>query len=76
MSGPVTERVRSLSGAAAVICGDIAITVAAVIGAGHASSAEAVGILSGAFTAMSTMTTAYFGIKGISNTAQKSHNPT
>lgn len=32
---------------------------------------QAVGVLSGAFTAVATMTTAYLGIKAVSNTAQE-----
>ncbi|MEU6143022.1 hypothetical protein ABZ848_21970 [Streptomyces sp. NPDC047081] len=71
-----TERVRSLSGAAAVFFGDAAVAVAASIGVLHVAgttngSAQIVGILSAAFTAVSTTTTAYFGIKAMSNTAQR-----
>jgi hypothetical protein len=59
----------------AVVVGDIAIAVAAILGilhisSGDAQSAQFVAILTSAFTAIGTMTTAYFGIKSISNTAQ------
>jgi len=72
------EQVRALAGLLAVIAGDAAIAVAAIVGiahfAGSGSSAQAlpqvVAILSGAFTAIGTMTTAYFGIKAMSNTAK------
>src|SRR5262245_22409807 len=69
------EKVRAWSGLIAVVAGDLAIAVAAVLGITHfttsgTSSSQAVpqivAILSGAFTAISTMTTAYFGIKAIS----------
>jgi hypothetical protein len=72
------ERVRALAGLLAVIAGDTAIAVAAIVGiihfAGSGSSTQSlpqvVAILSGAFTAIGTMTTAYFGIKAMSNTAK------
>lgn len=72
------ERVRAWAGLAAVVAGDAAIAIAAIVGiihfAGSGSSTQAlpqvVAILSGAFTAIGTMTTAYFGIKAISNTAK------
>jgi len=47
--------------------------------AGSGSSSQAlpqvVAILSGAFTAIGTMTTAYFGIKAMSNTAKSLKSP-
>jgi hypothetical protein len=72
------DRTRSLSGLGAVVAGDIAIVMAAILGiiyisraSGTSSNApQIVAILSGGFTAIGTMTTAYFGIKSISNTAQ------
>jgi hypothetical protein len=64
----------------AVVAGDVAIAIAAILGILHFSSSGAsssgdqstqfVAILTSAFTAIGTMTTAYFGIKSISNTAQ------
>jgi hypothetical protein len=66
---------RSRAGVIVVVAGDIVIAIAAFIGinkfaAGNAAGASMVAILTSAFTAISTMTTAYFGIKTISNTAQ------
>jgi len=58
-----------------VAAGDVAIVVAAVWGVvktagGTASTSSLVAILTSAFTAIGTMTTAYFGIKSSANTAQ------
>jgi hypothetical protein len=69
------DKTRSITGLLAVVGGDIAIAVAAILGILHISSsstqsAQFVAILTSAFTAIGTMTTAYFGIKSISNTAQ------
>jgi hypothetical protein len=72
------EKTRALTGMAAVIAGDVAIAVAAILGialAGHgkaaaASLSQVVSILTSGFTAMATMTTAYFGIKASANTAK------
>ena len=77
------ERVRAWAGLAAVVAGDAAIAIAAIVGiihfAGSGSSTQAlpqvVAILSGAFTAIGTMTTAYFGIKAMSNTAKALKSP-
>lgn len=57
------------------VAGDIAMAIAAFVGiskfaTGNAAGASMVAILTSSFTAISTMTTAYFGIKTISNTAQ------
>ncbi|MFI9248655.1 hypothetical protein [Streptomyces sp. NPDC053069] len=66
------EKTRSLTGCVAVLVGDLAITVAAVLGIWWTrDTRDSVAILSSAFTAVTSMTTAYFGIKGISNTAQR-----
>lgn len=69
------EKVRAWAGLIAVVAGDTAIAIAAILGithfaAGANSASQIVAILSGAFTAIGTMTTAYFGIKAISNTAK------
>ena len=77
------ERVRAWAGLTAVVAGDAAIAIAAIVGilhfAGSGSSTQAlpqvVAILSGAFTAIGTMTTAYFGIKAMSNTAKALKSP-
>ncbi|MEU2715618.1 hypothetical protein [Streptomyces sp. NPDC007205] len=66
------EKTRSLTGCAAVLVGDLAITAAAVLGMWWTrDTRDSVAILSSAFTAVTSMTTAYFGIKGISNTASR-----
>ena len=64
-----------------VAAGDVAIVVAAVWGVIKAagtttSTANIVAILTSAFTAIGTMTTAYFGIKSSANTAQHYRPPT
>ncbi len=66
------EYIRSLAGAGAVIAGDVAIATAAcvVLVWTNAPNEAVVTVLTGAFTAISTMTAAYFGIKAASNTAQ------
>jgi hypothetical protein len=69
--------VRSWTGLLVVVGGDIAIAIAAVLGVAKASGSGAavtaiVSILTSAFTAIGTMTTAYFGIRAMSNTAQSS----
>ena len=66
---------RSRAGVIVVVAGDIVIAVAAFIGiskfsTGSAAGVSMVAILTTAFTAISTMTTAYFGIKMVSNIAQ------
>jgi hypothetical protein len=82
-SDPGVERTRAITGLAAVVAGDVAIAVAAILGivfatrGSVASSAlpQVVAILSSGFTAIGTMTTAYFGIKSISNTASSLAGP-
>jgi hypothetical protein len=69
------QRTRAWSGMWVVIGGDVAIAVAATFAVWKTAHTSAnltplVAILTSAFTAMSTMTTAYFGIKTMSNTAQ------
>src|SRR5690348_14971237 len=66
---------RSTAGVIVVVAGDVVIALAAFIGiikfaSGGVAATSMVAILTSAFTAISTMTTAYFGIKTISNTAQ------
>ena len=82
-SDPGVERTRALTGLIAVVAGDVAIAVAAILGivfatrGSVASSAlpQVVAILSSGFTAIGTMTTAYFGIKSMSNTANNLAGP-
>jgi hypothetical protein len=71
------EKTRSWTGLIAVVVGDVAIAIAATLGViavkdGSAGSASVVSILTSAFTAVGTLTTAYFGIKAVANTAQSS----
>ncbi|HEX6450253.1 MAG TPA: hypothetical protein VF060_12410 [Trebonia sp.] len=64
-----------MTGLLAVVAGDFAIAIAAVLGiiyvsrGSSAASTQIAAILSGGFTAIGTMTTAYFGIKSIANAA-------
>jgi hypothetical protein len=82
-SDPGVERTRAITGLAAVVAGDVAIALAAILGivfatrGSIASSAlpQVVAILSSGFTAIGTMTTAYFGIKSMSNTANNLAGP-
>jgi hypothetical protein len=68
------QRTRAWTGLGVVVFGDVAIAVAAVFGVvkagGGTNAAQVVSILTSAFTAIGTMTTAYFGIRAASNTAQ------
>lgn len=72
------EKVRAWAGLMAVVAGDTAIAIAAIVGIIHFAASgtssqvlpQIVAILSSAFTAIGTMTTAYFGIKAMSNTAK------
>jgi hypothetical protein len=69
------QRTRSWTGLWVVVLGDAAIVIAAVWGIVKTSGATASGspivaILTSAFTAIGTMTTAYFGIRSATNTAQ------
>jgi hypothetical protein len=67
------EKVRAWTSLLAVFLGDAVICLVVLIGirSSGASAQTSVAILGAAFTAVATMTTAYFGIKGIANTAQK-----
>ena len=71
------QRTRAWTGLLVVVAGDVAIALAAIWGVIKGTSGTAgsgntpdVAILTSAFTAIGTMTTAYFGIKSMSNTAQ------
>lgn len=71
------ERTRARTGLAAVIVGDAVICAAAILGVFEVGSSTTrgstvVAILTAAFTAVGTLTTAYFGIKAIANTAHTS----
>src|ERR1700733_3339372 len=75
-SGNDVQRTRAWTGLWVVVGGDIVIGVAGIVAvariasSGSGSQAAMVSILTSAFTAIATMTTAYFGIKSMSNTAQ------
>jgi|HubBroStandDraft_1064217.scaffolds.fasta_scaffold275195_2 predicted tellurium resistance membrane protein TerC len=75
--GNSVEKTRAWTGLIAVVMGDLAIALAAILGVvavknDGASSTMVVSILSSAFTAVGTLTTAYFGIKATANTAKNS----
>ncbi|MFJ5778653.1 hypothetical protein [Streptomyces sp. NPDC093094] len=66
------ERQRARYGLQAVLGSNLAIAVVAVVGVWQLDGDKAVivGVLTTAFTAISGVTTAYLGIKAVSNTAQ------
>jgi hypothetical protein len=67
------QRTRAWTGMWVVIGGDVAIGIAAILALWKTSGSgtnSSIAILTSAFTAISTMTTAYFGIRTMSNTAQ------
>jgi len=66
------ERYRARYGLQAVLLSNLAITVVAIFGVWRLDGDKSViiGVLTAAFTAVSTMTTAYLGIKAVSNTAK------
>ncbi|MGW1057341.1 hypothetical protein [Micromonospora rubida] len=65
-----------MAGLLVVVLGDAAIAAAAVVGLiimdRDAADAQSVAILTSAFTAISVITTSYFGIRAVTNTAQSS----
>ena len=68
------ETTRSWTGLWAVALGDVVIAVAAILGVywvkgGGSGSTSVVSIITSGFTAIGTLTTAYFGIKAVANTA-------
>ncbi|MCW7946914.1 hypothetical protein AAW14_34285 [Streptomyces hygroscopicus] len=66
------EKDRARYGLLAVIISNLAIAGVAIFGVWrlHGDKSVIVGILTAAFTAVSSMTTAYLGIKAVSNTAR------
>ncbi|MQY35666.1 hypothetical protein SRB17_36500 [Streptomyces sp. RB17] len=66
------EKVRARYGLLAVIVSNLAIVAVATVGVWRLDGDKSVivGILTAAFTAMSSMTTAYLGIKAVANTAK------
>jgi hypothetical protein len=77
VSGNDVQRTRAWTGLYVVVGGDIVIgfgAIVAVVRMANDSGRQAamVSVLTSAFTAIATMTTAYFGIRSMSNTAQSS----
>jgi hypothetical protein len=77
-SDNTVQMTRAWTGFLVVMIGDVAIAGAAILGlvvmsgGSDATGTTVMSILSSAFTAIATMTTAYFGIRAASNTAQSS----
>src|SRR5215472_6097185 len=74
-SDNAVQRTRAWTGLWVVAGSDVAIVLAAIWGVVKISTTSGSGqtivaILTSAFTAIGTMTTAYFGIKSVANTAQ------
>ncbi|GGS59644.1 MULTISPECIES: hypothetical protein [Streptomyces] len=66
------EKDRARYGLLAVVVSNLAIAAVAVVGVWRLDGDKAVivGVLTAAFTAVSSLTTAYLGIKAVSNTAR------
>ncbi|GLX54609.1 hypothetical protein Shyhy01_75580 [Streptomyces hygroscopicus subsp. hygroscopicus] len=66
------EKDKARYGLLAVMISNVAIVAVAVVGVWQlrGDTSVIVGILTAAFTAVSSMTTAYLGIKAVSNTAR------
>ncbi|MEU9990711.1 hypothetical protein AB0E10_28720 [Streptomyces sp. NPDC048045] len=66
------EKDRARYGLLAVVISNVAIAMVAIVGVWRLNGDKAVivGVLTAAFTAVSSMTTAYLGIKAVSNTAK------
>ncbi|MEU4878130.1 hypothetical protein [Streptomyces sp. NPDC021608] len=69
----LTQRVKSITGLMAVLAGDAAIAGSALWGVHKTGGTKepqwAVSILTASFTAIVSITTAYFGIKAVTNMA-------
>ncbi|MEO3778738.1 hypothetical protein ABGB16_18175 [Micromonospora sp. B11E3] len=65
-----------MTGLLVVVLGDAAIVAASIIGLvsldENTADSQTVAILASAFTAITSITTAYFGIRAATNTAQSS----
>jgi hypothetical protein len=71
------DKVRSWTGLLAVVIGDLAILGMAIAGVliirnSSGTSSSVVAILTSAFTAIGTLSAAFFGIRAAANTAQTS----
>ncbi|MCX4807129.1 hypothetical protein ACFWWM_36510 [Streptomyces sp. NPDC058682] len=66
------QTTRAWAGLLVVLFGDVGIALAAILVALHLKEGPeaAVAILTSAFTAITAMTSAYFGIRAAANTAQ------
>jgi hypothetical protein len=66
------QRTRAWTGLLVVVLGDVFIAAAAIVGVflTGKDTGQIVAILTSAFTAIGTMTAAYFGIRAATNTAQ------
>ena len=65
------QTTRAWTGLVVVLIGDVGIALAAILVAWHVNQGpQAVAILTSAFTAMTAITAAYFGIRGATNAAQ------
>jgi hypothetical protein len=79
ISEEAVDKTRAWTGLYVVVGGDVAIAIAAVVAlfkfanvTASGSGAVLASVLSSAFAAIGTMTTAYFGIRASSSTAQRS----
>ncbi|MCW8384068.1 hypothetical protein [Streptomyces justiciae] len=72
VQGDGVELARARYGLLAVVSSNLAIAVVALVGVWRLDGDKSVivGVLTAAFTAVSSMTTAYLGIKAVSNTAK------
>ncbi|WP_405734901.1 hypothetical protein OG885_24110 [Streptomyces sp. NBC_00028] len=72
VQGDGLELARARYGLLAVVSSNLAIVVVAIIGVWrlNGDTSVVVAVLTAAFTAVSSMTTAYLGIKAVSNTAR------
>ncbi|WP_329337400.1 hypothetical protein OG866_23130 [Streptomyces sp. NBC_00663] len=72
VQGDGVELARARYGLLAVVSSNLAIAVVALVGVWQldGDTSVVVGVLTAAFTAVSSMTTAYLGIKAVSNTAK------
>lgn len=67
------QQTRARNGLRAVIASDFAIAVAAIAGVIITRNENIlIAVMTGAITAIGTLTTAYFGIRAVTNTAQAS----
>jgi len=65
------QTTRAWTGLAVVLIGDVGVALAAILIAWHLNDGpQAVAILTSAFTAITAISTAYFGIRAATNTAQ------